>query len=411
MRILPQTMKPAAFIIALCVSAQLSAYENYPVINSNEVLSSKYLSSPYHRVESVDIENGFYRFDMESDFGRYTIYSKALFKKRVDEVIALGKAMNQFERENESLSEELRSELTVTGDSAVDILSSPFSTASKLAGQITDNLEGTFTGENPYVDSRKRYSYQEPKDPTTASHKRNIAFQTGLDLYSNYSRVQSFLNKLANERSAGRVSAGVGLGDPFSNASSVSQLDRSIQLTMKTKSLDELRYYHQSLLQQLRVRGTVADSFIEKQMLSPAQKTRMLVYLNEIKQVNRLGSLVDMATQADNEVMAAVFVRLSKALYRYYHNVESFSAFFVYKDYPAVITNSRKFVYFNYYDLLAWSENNENKFKQLAEHASQSGYSAWRLISLGDVTAMAGRNLQQLEYEQQTNFLDTSTKN
>ena len=75
------------------------------------------------------------------------------------------------------------------------------------------------------------------------------------------------------------------------------------------------------------------------------------------------------------------------------------------QNYPAVITKSRKFVYFNDSDLLAWSENNETRFHELAEHAARSGYKTWQLVSLGDITPMASRNLNQLRYEQNAFFL------
>ena len=177
---------------------------------------------------------------------------------------------------------------------------------SKLAGQINGNIEGTLAGQDPYVSSSgNRYSTMEPKDQTTALHKHNIAFQTRLDLYSSYSRVQSFLNKLANERSAGRVSAGVGLSNVFSGL--LPALEQQVSLTLKNKSLEELNVYHLELLNRLRISSTAANAFIQNQTLSPAQNPRVLVYLNEIRQVNRLETMIKLTLQAENELMAMAF--------------------------------------------------------------------------------------------------------
>ncbi len=384
--------------------------ENYPVINSNEVLSSEYLSSAYHRVESVDFENGFYIFNVESDFGHFDITSLALLKKRVQEIRILGQAINQFERQNEELSQELRSELRVTGDSAVDIITSPFNTASKLAGQLSDNLEGTLAGEDPYISyTRSRFSYAEPKDPTTAAHKRNIAYQMRLDLYSSNYRVQSFLNSVANARSAGRVSAGVGLGDSFASVSRSSALDMQIGLQIKNKSLDELNEYNLQLLNNLRVRAGSANAFMQQSYLSPGNRTVILVYLNEMKQVNKLGSMIELVSQTDSQVMAMVYERMSKGLYYYFKEGEQFTSFFNYKGLPAVITGSRKLVVFEHQDLMLWSDNNRSKYIEIAEHAKKTGYTGWELVALGNVSTMAERELDGLGFIIRPVFLSNYT--
>lgn len=395
------------FIVLLFSSSVYSqGNESYPVINTNRILSSEYLSSTFHRVESINIENGFYQFEVESDIGHFSVFSLALLKKRVNEIKTLGQAINQFEQQDDQFSGELRSELKVSGDSAVDILTSPFSTASKLAGQLTNNLGDTLAGEDPYIDNTSpRYSYKEPGDPTTAAHKRNVAYQLGLDLYSNNGKVQSFLNAVANARSSGKVSAGIGLANAFSLTSNPNKLDRQISLTIKNKSLSELMSYDRQLLNELRVKTSLADAFIKHPYLSPTNKTTILVYLNEMKKVGKLASFIELALTANNEVMALVFERESKMLLHYYNTVEKFSAFFNFKGQPAVITNSRRIVLFENADLLIWSPRVENMYVQAAQHADHSGYDGWELVSLGTVSPLAVQNINQLGYKLRVNFL------
>ena len=393
-----------SFLFSLSVYSE--GNETYPVINTNRILSSEYLSSTYHRVESISIENGFYQFDIDSDIGHFTVFSLALLKKRVNEIKTLGQVINQFEQQNDQFSGELRSELSVSGESAVDILTSPFSTASKLAGQLTNNLGDTLAGEDPYVDDASpRYSYKEPGDPTTAAHKRNIAFQLGLDLYSNNNKVQSFLNVVANARSSGKVSAGVGLANAFSQSSNLSELDRQISFTIKSKSLSELMTYNRQLLDNLKIKTSLADAFIDHAYLSPTNKTTILVYLNEMKKVSKPASFIELTLTANNEVMALAFERVSKMLLHYYNNVEGFSAYFNFKGQPAVITDSRRIVLFEYADFLIWSPRTEKQYVQSAEHAERSGYDGWELVSLGTVSPLANQKISELGYKLRFNFL------
>ena len=387
------------------ISLHAAGNEDYPVINSNELLSSEELSSTYHRIDSINITDGYYQFEVESDIGHFSIFSLALLKKRVNEMKTLGRAINLFEQENDEFSGKLRSELSVSGESAVDILTSPFSTASKLAGQISSNLEGTLAGEDPYVDYVSgRDSYREPKDPTTAAHKRNIAFQLGLDLYSNNAKVQSFLNSVANARSAGKVSAGIGLTNAYSQ-SNTSELDRKISLAIKSNSLAELMDYNRQLLTNIRIKPEVASAFIEHVYLSPTNKTTILVYLNEIKRVNKLGTFIELALTANNEVMASVYTRLSKSLWSYYNDVERISVFINFKGQPAFITQSRQFVLIEPADLLIWSSEKENQLIQFSKHAKKSGYQGWELLGLGNVSSLTMQKLNELDYQIRDNFL------
>ena len=236
-------------VIILLLSCPLfvtaESNETYPVVNSNTILSSEYLSSTYHRVDSVDINKDFYHFIVESDIGQYDISSLALLTKRVNEIKTVSRAINTYKQQDDQFSGELRSQLRLSGDSAVDFLTSPLSTASNLAGQLADNFNATLTGEDPYqADQSNRPSYNEPSNLTTAVHKRNIAFQLGLDVYTSNLKVQSFLNAVANARASGRISAGIGLSDDFSNRASVSELDLNIKYLIKNNSVAELNYYN-----------------------------------------------------------------------------------------------------------------------------------------------------------------------
>ncbi|MEQ8427517.1 MAG: hypothetical protein RLT87_00210 [Gammaproteobacteria bacterium] len=396
------------FMACCLLVPALAVYANEydPVINSNQVLESDYLSSTYHRVENVEFVNGFYVFDVESDFGHMEIVSKALLKKRVDEIQTLGEAISLYERENRQLSNELRSELFVTGNSAMDIISNPFNTASRLASQLRDNLGDTLAGKNPFMEEYAlRYSYSEPTDPTTAAHKRNTAYQMQLDLYSGNYRVQSFLNTIANARSAGRVSAGVGVGHGFFNTGRQSALDQNIRLTLKNKNLEQLNELHRDLLNKLDTNLLQADAFMEQPFLSPTNRTVMLSYLNQLASVDNLDRLIELVNSTDNEVTTLVFERLCKALYFYFNRVEQFDRFMLFENQPAVTTASGVLVLFEHKDLLVWADENKSKYEQLVMQAKEQGYERVRLVSLGSLSDMAANKLAELGYQPRQNFL------
>ncbi len=401
-------LKPAFLISLLLTSFCIKAEDNevYPVLNSNKILSPEYLSSTYHRVDSIDIKNGFYNFQIESNIGSYNIISLALLKKRVNEIIKLSQAIDQYEQQNDDFSDELRSQLSVSGDSAVDILSSPFKTARKLAGQLSSNLDATLDGEDPFVrEQNNRYLSREPDDATTARHKRNAAFQLGLDMYSSNYNVQSFLNAVANARSAGEISAGVGINNSFTNIQKRNELDIKISYILKNKSISELNEYNVNALLKLGINKKLIKAFIEHSVLSPTNKTTITSYLSDLDKVARLDSYIEVVLTADDEVMALIYEQLSKMLLRYYNEVENFSAFYNYKGRAAVLTESRRIVFFEYADLLIWSEENEKQYTQAATHAMNSGYKGWSIVSLGSVSDLFSEKISELAFEQHLKFL------
>jgi len=401
--------KSGVFSILLLNSLFVTADNNetYPLVNSNTILSSEYLSSTYHRVDSVDINDDYYHFVIESDIGHYDISSLALLKKRVNEIKTISRAINTYELLDNQFSGELRSQLSISGESAVDIITSPLSTASNLAGQLADNFNATLAGEDPFVaDQSNKLSFSEPSDPTTAAHKRNIAFQLGLDMYTSNMKVQSFLNAVANARASGRISAGIGLSDDFSNRASLGELDLEIKYLMKTKSLSELNYYITEWLSRIGINPALIKAFIEHSILSPTHKTTITTYLSKLENVSRLDSFIELVLSTNNEIMASVYERMSKMLWHYYNETERFTAFYNYKGQSAVITGSRRIIFFDHADLLIWSADNQKRYEHAAKHAKSSGYKGWELVSLGSMSSLTSQQIGKLAFKQQTNFLE-----
>ena len=393
-------LKLGVFMSLLTISSVVIAdgNETYSVVNSNTVLAPEYLSSTYHRVDSVDLNNGFYHFVVESDIGNYDIHSLALLKKRVNEIKTISHAMNRYEQQDDEFSGELRSQLNISSDSAVDMLTSPLSTASNLAGQLAENLNATLAGEDPFVRRSQRHASYEPKDSTTARHKRNIAFQLGLDVYTSNMKVQSFLNTIANARSSGKVSAGVGLSNDIANRASVGGMDLKIKYMIKNRTLEELSFHNRKWLSRMGINTALIEKFIGHPVLTPTNKTVITAYLSKLENVSRLDNFIELVLSVNNEVQALTFERLSKVLWQYYSKTEKFTAFYNYKGQAAIITDSRRFVFFDFADLIIWSEAKQKQYEASAKHAKNSGYKGWEIVSLGKVSSLASQKISELAY-------------
>jgi len=381
--------------LLLSSSAFAKGNEDYPVINSNAILSSEYLSSTYHRVDSIDVNNDYYHFIVESDIGRYTVHSLALLKKRVNEIKTISQAINVYQQENEEFSGELRSQLTISSDSAVDLITRPISSASNFAGQLADNLNATLAGEDAFIyQSDHRPSY-EPRDPTTATHKRNIAFQLGLDIYTNNPRAQSFLNMVASARSSGKVSAGIGISNAVRN---VDEMDQKIRFLMKKMTLAELNFHNTKWLTKTGIKPYLVKQFIAYPGLSPTNKTRIAAYLSKLGHVSGLDEFIKLSLKVRTELQASLFERLSKTLWKFNQDKETVSRLSNYNGHLNMITISGDIVFFDTADLFIWSELKQRQYEASAKYAKQSGFKNWQLVSLGELTSLAKQKMSALAF-------------
>ena len=133
-------------------------------------------------------------------------------------------------------------------------------------------------------------------------------------------------------------------------------------------------------------------------------KTTITTYLSKLEHVSRLDSFIALVLTTKNELMASVYERMSQVLWKYYNNTERFTAFYNYKGRVAVITESRRIVFFDYADLLIWSEDKQKQYEQYAKHAKISGYKGWEIVSLGSVSSMASQKISELAFKLQTDY-------
>ena len=157
-------------VLSLVTTRFVSAYENDPIVPLSEVLSSKMTQSLYHRVEEIESREGTFYFRVTSEYGTYKINSLPLLRERVKEIITLGIAIKEFDVKDNTLASELRGQLIVRSDYALDILARPVSTARKITDQLVDNLNETLTKPPPESQRSLQYSGGESTDPTMMKH-------------------------------------------------------------------------------------------------------------------------------------------------------------------------------------------------------------------------------------------------
>ncbi len=396
-------------VFSTTASTAYAYYEARPAIRMSDVLTFQQAQSVYHRVVDIELDGKFYVFRVDSEMGNYNISSLALFRSRIQEISTLAQAISEFSRKNDNLSEEIRGQFSIRADSAIDIISRPVESAANLAGQFADNLNDTLSGIPEQATNTFGYQGQESKDPVAAMHKRNIASQWGLNVYSTNLRVQEFLNAVTKARSSGRISAGTPslrsqLNRPLKAADV--EIELNTDYLLKSKSVQELHQINKSLLIEMNINKAIVDNFLLNTAFSPRHKTRITHYLDSINDVHNRAAFIEAAQQVNSEVMALAFDESAMMLNYYHDEVASLEKLYAGREVLEAISKDGRIVYFVPIDLIYWSEQTERLFNSLQLRAKESGFHSWELITAGSVTNEAGKELRKREFTVREKFVN-----
>ena len=165
----------------------------------------------------------------------------------------------------------------------------------------------------------ERFSYitQELQDPVAAMHKRNIASQWGLDVYSTNLNVQQFLNSVTRARSSGKISAGT--------PSLQSQLNRPTKLAdieiethtaylLKSKGVSELQEINRAVLLGMKIKQKIVEAFLSNPAFSPRHKTRITHYVDALQGVRNRSAFIEAAAGIQSMTMAMAFEEVAMML-------------------------------------------------------------------------------------------------
>ena len=397
-------MKLMRFSLCLCalfVMHVAFAFEDNPIVTPAEVLPPELLQSLKHRVKEVEVRNGTFHFYVESDFGAYYIDSMGLLRERVREIIILGNAINHSGGLEHGMSGKIGDQLQIRSDQALDIFKQPVKSATKLANQVADGLN-ELGGQAAEAKRKTIYNGGPSSDPVLAVHKRNVAGQWQLDVYSTNPRVQEFLETIARERSAGNISTGT----PALNRIPVkplkvadAALESRISHMLKARSVAELDDINKQTLEDLKIGSDQRNVFLQQPVLSPRHKTRICEYLTQLADVDNLTAVIMVANAARNEREALASEELVMMLADYHHKVSKLRVLQPENKGIDAVTVDNRLVHFSVQDMIYWDQIAEQFYDALAERAKNAGVTRMQVITSGFVTPEAKAELQKRQFD------------
>ncbi len=387
------------------------AYEPPPTVNAADILPPEELQSGAHRaLDEVQTRNQRFNFELETDFGNYRVASLALLKIRVHEARTLAQAMNAYDADDATFASHLRGRLTVGADSWVDIIASPLSTASSLAGQLVGNVGKAVKDINAGpAGASGNYSAAETGGIVVAAHKRNIANQLGLDVYSTNPRVQEFLRLVARSRSQGRVGAGVTTISFRKSRERYRDVEDG-RIGRQSSSLllhltpQQLNNGIDEQLAGMHVADFLRKPFLRHSAFSPRHKTLITGYLDFMRGVKSRASFIESALGAKTEADAESFVVLARMLAAYHEQLGRILKLGQSGKRVTASTATTDQIMFLQADVLYWDASTAKEFGTSDRESSLAGYEKRAIVVAGAVTPNAKRQLGKRGYRIRESF-------
>jgi len=359
-----------------------------------DVLPPELRQSVHHTVEGVELQDGYYVFTVDTEFGSFVAESMPQLRNLVNETEVLSQAMNQFTQSNPQLEPELRGQFNIQADSAVDILTRPVATAANLAGQLGGNINQALTGSPVVINEYQRVDFAaaDSADPTAAMHKRNIAAQWGFDVYSSNPVVQNFLNTAARARSGGRISAGA---PAFFNSRQVvaraadAGVDMEVGQLLKTETAMALADRNRRELMDMQIPAATVESFLAHPAFSPRHQTRITRYLVALGRVVNRAAFLDSALRSNSERGAVIHENLAMMLLYYHRHVAPLQKLHFGNNLLQAIHGNSSIVVLQPEDLVLWSADVQRNLDAVVQRAHDSGFRNLDLMAAGAVSSSA----------------------
>lgn len=374
----------------------------------SDILPGDYHRSGYYRINDVSVNNDNYLFTIESDYGNFRIESVCLTLKYLKETETVSQVLNQISDSVDPARVDLKSQLRIRAESAIDILASPLGTAGNLAGQLARNLGDTFAGNSPYIIYGDSSEYTNTEDPNLGIHKRNIAHQLGLDVYSSNAVVQHLLSQLAGERSAGNISSGsvlINIDNSYERKVADGRLDREINSVIRTHTREDLYSYNESLLDSIGLPEDIAREFLAHPAYSPSLQTTIIKYMDYLYAIDNYRDYLALSLLASDEVTAHAFARILKMIAWYSDNLEAISRIKVIGKTVSGLTESNEQVIFYPDDLFYIDESRQQLLDLINERARVNGYKKVILVSYGTLSQMSRTRMLESNIDYMEEFL------
>ena len=327
---------------------------------ANEILPPAYFRSANFEIGNVvTISDYFYRFNVKSDFGNYSVNSLSLLQKRIHEIETMAIVSARLEKRGYTFDRSPGGRHGVGSESVADLFANPVDTAGKLMDNFRYNFEETFI-EKTESDEDEVIPDTETSTIDPGPHKRSAAAQINVDVYTPNPQLQELLDRLEEARSAGRLRDSVASVEQIRINIPVfgtGVFDARLRSSLKNHSASEVNAAVDETLKQLGVAKSTRVQFLIHRIYTPRSRLYFTEYLKLFRRVEGLDALVRRALNATQESDVLAFVNLARMLAFYHLSHGKLQSVASKTGFPVLLTRGQTLVFALPVDYLPWNED------------------------------------------------------
>lgn len=400
----------AIAIAAWALSAQALAqdaepgYEPPPVLSVAEVVPQDLQQSTFHTVEgNVPTEGHFYHFDVKSHYGRYQITSMEMLKIRAHEIRILKRAVEL--KDQYQFLQSAGGRIEAMGEALVGTVVHPVETAKAVTKGVGKKIEGVARIFKGRKRSERRDSFF--KELLLAKHKRRIAYELEVDVYSSNPQLQDLLDSIATERAAGQAT--IDLGSIFIPGGigvvvSVGKFEANMKGLLRDMSAGELVGMNNDKLEYMGVPPDLRKQFLDQVEFSPHHQTYLVGALEQMRGVKQRSAFLKAALHARDEP-SALYYQMAAEMLAQYHLKETPLEQLAHADgIPIAFTTKGSMVVVAPYDYGYWDEETLRGLKAIQQSDPNFAERPRELILVGRLSPKAKQSFQRWGFQAREDY-------
>ncbi len=312
-------------------------FETLQPAPAKTLLPAELFKSDHHDIGGESLPDGWwYRYTLDSPFGKFDVLGEDMLRIRVHEVQALAKIDHDM------------SQPVAFGYGVLDTVISPFKFLWSLITEPKETLTGVpkgmkrvgtrigemVTGERGNLDGgegSELIGY--------AGVKRTVAAAAGVNVYSSNIALQEQLDRIAVAGYSGGVGSRIAMipvSGPVGLALTTTSFSRAMNEMLLEYAPEDLRGINREILETIGVRKEIREAFLEHPWYSPRHETILVQALNEMKGVDDRSLALQVAMKVESEEEALFMQRLIEMFASYHQTVVPLGEFILIDDHLLV---------------------------------------------------------------------------
>ncbi len=386
-----------AAVVLACTSAWAGKFEQPPSFDVYKILGSA-AQGPGYRIVNPVRSDGYLRdYTIQTSYGTFYASGDQMLLMRAKELTALD-ALNKTASSQQF------------ADAMVKAGLSPVQFAGNLVTNPVGTVKNTFTGigqlfngfASGIENAGKTQESAIASISGEAQQKRLIAFQYGVDPYTEFKPLADKLNSMATAAAAGKlVVSAAFIAIPGAAGTIVSDVStaNNINGMVRDYSSAQLMDMNEKKLADLGINRTLIDHLMQNRRYTPVDITVMADALTRMGRVRDMDVLVGRAATAPSRDVAYFIRKRFEMIADYQEKHRDLTAFvrFGTEPFPLALTANHGVIGIFPIDILSWTPDTSRAITGMTDAARHLGISGPKVFYIaGTTTRLAKRELRRL---------------